>query len=106
MQKLTVLYTGPTNPEGFESHYEQHHLPLVRTWPRLRAVRTSRFSGDASGNPPPVSMIVEILFDDVESLEFALMSEPLRSWSRDLAGMAEKFGVTAQMLVGTEDEIA
>lgn len=106
MNKLTVLYTEPTNPEGFESHYERHHMPLVRAWPHIRTIRMSRFSGDMEGNPPPVSLMVEILFDDEESLRRALRSEPGVSLARDFSEMSRKFNVEARLLMGTEEEIA
>ncbi len=106
MNKLTVFYTEPTNAEGFESHYEQHHMPLVRAWPQIRAIRMSRFSRDALGNPPPVYLAVEVLFDDEESLQRALRSEPGMSLTRDFSEMARKFDVEARLLIGTEEEIA
>ncbi len=106
MHKLTVFYTEPTNPEGFESHYEQHHMPLVRAWPQIRAIRMSRFSGDPRGGPPSVYLMVEILFEDEESLGRALRSEPGVALVRDLAEMSQKFAVEGRLLVGTEQEIA
>lgn len=105
MHKLTVFYTEPTNTEGFESHYEQHHMPLVRAWPQIRAIRMSRFSGDPGGGPPAVYLMVEILFDDEESLGRALRSEPGVALVRDLVEMSQKFAVEARFMVGTEQEI-
>lgn len=106
MHKLTIFYTEPTNPEAFESHYEQRHMPLVRAWPQIRAIRMSRFSGDPSGGPPAVHLMAEILFDDEESLGRALRSEPGIALVRGLAEMAQKFDVEARLVVGTEQEIA
>lgn len=106
MHKLTVFYTEPTNPEGFESHYEQRHMPLLRAWPQIRAIRVSRFSNDTHGHPPPVYLMVEILFEDEEGLERALRSEPGVTLVRDLSEMSQKFDVDARFVVGTEQEIA
>ncbi len=106
MNKLTVFYTQPTNPEGFESHYERYHMPLVRAWPGIHAIRVSRFSGDTLGNPPSVYLMVEVLFDGEESLQRALRSQPGTSLARDFNEMARKFDVEPSMLVGSEEEIA
>ncbi|MDP8931200.1 MAG: EthD family reductase [Actinomycetota bacterium] len=106
MHKLTVFYTEPANPEGFESHYERYHMPLVRAWPQIRAIRMSRFSGDPRGNPPTVYLMAEILFDDEESLGRALRSEPGVALVQDLTEMSRKFDVEARLMVGTEQEIA
>ncbi len=106
MNKLTVFYTAPTNPEGFESHYERYHMPLVRAWPGIRAIRVSRFSGDTLGNPPPVYLMVEVLFENEESLQRALRSQPGTSLTRDFTEMTRKFDLKASMLVGSEEEIA
>ncbi len=106
MHKLTVFYNEPTNPEGFESHYERHHMPLVRAWPQLHAIRMSRFSEDPRGGPPAVYLMAEILFEDEESLERALRSEPGVALVRDLVEMSQKFDVQARLVLGTEQEIA
>lgn len=106
MHKLTVFYTEPTNPEGFESHYERYHMPLVRAWPQVQAIRMSRFSRGPDGAPPPVHLMVEVLFEDEESLRRALRSEQGLTFVRDLAEMSQKFAVEGRFMVGTEQEIA
>ncbi len=106
MHALTVLYHEPTNPEGFESHYEQYHMPLVRTYPGLRAIRMTRYQRDPTGKAPPFFLKAEMLFDDEASLNRALGSEQGRAIHEDYLAMSDKYGIAVSMAIGQEEEIA
>lgn len=106
MHVLTVLYRAPGNPEGFESHYEQSHLPLVRDYPGLRAIRSRRYDRVPTGGQPAFFLQLDLLFDDVDALDRALRAEDAREVASDLVAMAEKYDVEAELMIGEEQEIA
>lgn len=103
---LTVLYHRPGNLEGFESHYEQNHLPLVRALPGLRAVRVNRYTRTPTGQDPAYHLAVSMIFADEEALNAALQSDENRAVYRDFEEMAEKYDASADMVMGEEEEIA
>lgn len=103
---LTVLYREPGNLEGFESHYEQNHLPLVRALPGLRSVRVSRYTRTPTGGDPAYHLAVAMIFDDEDALNAALRSEENRAVYEDFKEMADEYGTSADMVVGEEEEIA
>jgi uncharacterized protein (TIGR02118 family) len=47
--KLVVLYTQPDDPDVFEQHYRDQHMPLVHALPGLQKVETGRIIAEADG---------------------------------------------------------
>lgn len=40
--RFLALYETPTDPEAFDRHYRQIHIPLLRQLPELRQYTVSR----------------------------------------------------------------
>src|ERR1700712_4638939 len=47
--KLVVLYTQPENPDEFERHYTEQHVPLVHKIPGLQQFDAARFVAAGDG---------------------------------------------------------
>ena len=66
-----VIYEGqPDNAEEFLSYYLEKHVPIIWTWPNIRAVEVER--GVDGGD---FFMVARFVFDSVEDLRLALQSE-------------------------------
>lgn len=66
-----VVYEGaPEDPEAFLHYYLDVHVPIIWTWPRVRAVEVQR--GVEGGD---FFMVARFVFDSVEDLRAALVSE-------------------------------
>ncbi len=89
MVTLVALYRHPDDIEAFNRHYEEVHIPLVKTMPGLQGVRLTRFDHQADGAHSPYLMMAEMQFLDEESLQEALASEPGRAAGRDLMHFAK-----------------
>ncbi len=87
MVKLVALYRKPADPEGFDQHYRQTHMPLVERWPGLRRVEVGKITG-AVGGEAPYYLITEMYFDDQEALRAALRSPEGRAAGNDLQQFA------------------
>lgn len=87
MVKLVALYKKPPDPEGFDSHYTQTHVPLVRKWPGLRRVEIGKVTG-AIGGESPYYLVAEMYFDDVDALKTALRSPEGRAAGENLQSFA------------------
>jgi len=70
MVRLMVLYNPPEDPEAFDKHYNEIHIPLVKQWPGLLKYTVSR-------NLRPDSqfyLVAEMDFEDKAAMRAALGS--------------------------------
>ena len=62
--KLVVLYTQPEQPEEFERHYTEQHVPLVHAIPGLQQFDAGRFVSAGDGGELSYYRIAELTFAD------------------------------------------
>jgi uncharacterized protein (TIGR02118 family) len=72
MVKIIVLYGAPADPEAFEAHYADHHVPLVHKMPSLRRFEAARVVATPDGGEPPYYRIAELWFDTAEEMQASL----------------------------------
>jgi uncharacterized protein (TIGR02118 family) len=84
---LTVLYGHPTDPEAFDKHYEQTHVPLVDPIPGLRGW-THRHCASLDDSPPPYYLIAELSFDSLEALQAGMDSDAGQTAVADVPNFA------------------
>ena len=91
MTTLLVLYRQPDGGaealETFERRYRDEHLPLVADTPGLRATRIWRVA-EALGAETDLALAAGMDFDDRESLDAGLRSDPMRAAGRVLREIA------------------
>ncbi len=91
MTTLLVLYRQPDGGaealETFERRYRDEHLPLVADTPGLRATRIWRVA-EALGAETDLALAAAMDFDDRESLDAGLRSDPMRAAGRVLREIA------------------
>jgi uncharacterized protein (TIGR02118 family) len=88
--KLTVLYGVPDDPEAFDKHYREVHMPIVARYPGLERAELARVTGGPGGMPAPYHQIAELYFADMDALNNALASEAGRESGRDFMATAPK----------------
>ena len=52
MIKMTVLYQKPQDPDAFEKHYLDVHLPIVKSYENLKEVSFAKVTRVLSGDYP------------------------------------------------------
>jgi len=87
MVKLVALYRRPPDPDAFDRHYTETHLPLVRKMPGLRRLEAWRITG-APGGEAPYYLIAEMYFDDADAMRAAMRSPEGRAAGEDLQRFA------------------
>jgi uncharacterized protein (TIGR02118 family) len=91
MTTLLVLYTAPEGGEDalatLESRYRDEHLPLVAATPGLRSTRVWRVR-EALGAETDLVLAAALDFDDRQSMDDALRSDPMRAAGRILREIA------------------
>jgi len=51
--KLTVVYANPTDPEAFETHYRDVHLPMAGRVPGVQRAEFAKVFPKEDGTPTP-----------------------------------------------------
>ena len=91
MTTLFVLYRRPEGGaealETLERRYRDEHLPLVAETPGLLATRIWRVS-EALGTETDLALAAAMDFDDRDSLDAGLRSDPMRAAGRLLREIA------------------
>ena len=82
MHRITIQYGAPEDPAGFESHYADHHVPLVAALPGIERFTTALPRGLTRDAP---YMVAELWFASVGDLRTALSSEQMTAAAADAA---------------------
>jgi uncharacterized protein (TIGR02118 family) len=85
--RFLALYKTPADPETFERHYRQVHIPLLRQLPRLRRYTVSRDVTALHG--APYYLITELEWDTMDELRAAFASPEGRATAADAAHLQE-----------------
>jgi uncharacterized protein (TIGR02118 family) len=86
--KLVVLYTRPENPEEFERHYTEQHVPLVHKVPGLQQFEAGRFVAAGDNGELNYYRIAELTFADQDALQAGLASDEGKATGADFAEIA------------------
>lgn len=95
-----MLYPKPDNPESFDRHYREVHIPLAKKLPGLRRYTVSRGSGRVRGGDP-YYLVAELDWDDRESMQLAFQSPEGKAASEDVPTFAPDG--TLSMVFDVED---
>ena len=80
--KLIVLYSNIKDPEKFDEYYKNTHIPLAKKIPGVREIAVSKVKGVAIGKAN-YYQVVEVYFDDIESLKKASESKEAKEAAKD-----------------------
>jgi len=74
MARMVVIYATPKDPEAFDRHYFEVHIPLAKTLPGLIKYEVSRGTVKSlSANPSPY-LVGTLYFDDMAAINKAFVS--------------------------------
>ena len=86
--RFIVLWGTPTEPEAFDRHYREVHIPLARRLPGLRRYTLSRNAARMRGEEP-FHQIAELDWDDMAALRSAFNSELGRAIAEDVNHLSQ-----------------
>jgi uncharacterized protein (TIGR02118 family) len=101
--RLLVLWDTPTNPDYFERHYREVHIPLVRQLPGVRRYTLSRNVSAVRGHT--YYRIAELDFDDMTALQEAFGSPAGQAAAADVATLASGAGVQVRNMIYELEDI-
>jgi uncharacterized protein (TIGR02118 family) len=103
MASFTVLYTKPAeDAEAFLEEYQTDHLAIAARFPRMSSSSTTVFSGTPRGTEAPYYIMFHGVWDSSEDLQSAMGDPSLMEASKHAMGMLQKYGNSAEMLVGDQ----
>ena|SRR5947209_18762458 len=86
--KLTVVYGTPEDPDAFDRHYFDVHMPIVARWPNVQRTEVAKVTGGPFGSPSPYSLVTELYFADDAALNEALGSDAGAEAGKDFGAIA------------------
>ena len=92
MVRLLVLYETPENPEAFDRHYNEVHIPLARQLPGLLRYTVSRNISATRGGKE-FYLVAELDWESLEAMQAAMTSEIGKETTADVPKFAPT-GVT------------
>jgi uncharacterized protein (TIGR02118 family) len=92
--RFIVQWATPTDPEEFDRHYRDVHIPLSRRLPGLRRYTLSREAVALRGDDAPY-LVAQLDWDDMQSLRAALESPEGQAAGEDAAKLAEYAAVSS-----------
>jgi len=101
MVRFLVLYDVPSDPDAFERHYREVHIPLARELPGLRRYIVSRNAAAVRGGEA-FHLVAELEWDSMDDLRTALSSPQGRATAADVAQLAPE-GRVRSMIFEVEE---
>ena len=97
MARFLVLWGAPQDPDFFERHYREVHVPLVKKLPGVRRYTFSRDATSVRGDL--YYRIAEVDFDDLTSLRQAFASPEGRAAAADVDTLSSTAGAQARSMI-------
>ena len=88
--KLTVVYGKPDEPDAWDKHYRDVHVPIVERFPGLQRAEFARVLGAPGGGDSPYHLVAEMYFADPAALNAAFASPAGAESAKDFAQTAPK----------------
>ena len=96
--RFLVLWDTPNDPDLFERHYREVHVPLVKRLPGVRRYTFSRNMVPVRGGDP-CYLVAEVDFDDLAALRHAFASPEGRAAASDVDTLASSAGAGVRSMI-------
>jgi uncharacterized protein (TIGR02118 family) len=100
--RFLALYETPEDPEAFERHYREAHIPLLRQLPGLRRYTLGRDITALRG--APWYLVTELEWDSMDELRAAFASPEGQATGADAAAL-EKMARVQRMIFTAGDSV-
>lgn len=75
MIRLLVLYGQPEDPEAFDRHYQEVHIPIAKKMKGLKKWTIGKVEGTPDGAPSPYYYVADLFMETREDFD-QLLSSP------------------------------
>jgi uncharacterized protein (TIGR02118 family) len=95
--RFLVLWDAPEDPDTFERHYREVHVPLVKKLPGVRRYTFSRNTAPVRGGL--YYRVAELDFDDLAALRQAFASPEGRAAAADVDTLSSTAGTAPRSMI-------
>lgn len=88
MARMVVIYRTPTDPQAFDAHYFNVHIPLAKKLPGIRKYEVSRRPILTPAGDPEPYLIGTLYFDDLDAIRTAFATPEGRACAADRRNLA------------------
>lgn len=99
--RLLVLWEQPSDPEAFEKHYREVHVPIAGKLPGLRSYLLSHQVSAVRGEP--CFMVATLTWDSLEDLRTAFASAAGQATAADVENLRQYAAVRSMIVSGGEE---
>lgn len=99
--RFLALYETPADPETFDRHYREVHIPLGSRLPGLRRYMVTRNAKAIRGEP--YYLVAELEWDTMDDLRAAFASPQGRATAADAGRLAELAPVRSMIFTADSD---
>jgi uncharacterized protein (TIGR02118 family) len=100
---MLVIYRTPKDPEAFDQHYFNVHVPLAKRLPGLRKYEVSRRPILTPAGDPAPYLIGTLYFDDLAAIRHAFATPEGQACAADRRVLAPEEGDVQMYLFDTAD---
>lgn len=100
MIKFIGFWSEPNDPDAYERHYAEVHMPLAGKVPGVADIVMTKASGGLGGEPPSFYRAIELSFASQQDLDRAMESQEWQAVLEDAGGMMERFNVSVSAGIG------
>ena len=100
--RFLALYETPADPEAFDRHYRQVHIPLLRQLRGLRRYSVGRNLTTLHG--APYYLVTELEWDTMDELRAAFASPEGQATAEDAARL-QQLAPVQRMIFTVDDEV-
>jgi len=101
--RFLVFWDRPNDPEAFDRHYREVHIPLARKLPGLRSYVITDDQVAVRGEA--FYRIAELHWDSMEDLRASITSPEGQAVADDVNVMTEKYAACRNMVLGPAEEV-
>lgn len=101
MVRFIVLWEAPSDPETFDRHYREIHIPLGR---RLPGLRSYTISPTTAVRGEPYYLVAELEWETMDELRAAFGSPEGQAVADDVAKL-QRLASVRGVIIGTGDDV-
>jgi uncharacterized protein (TIGR02118 family) len=103
MARMVVIYNTPMDPEAFNRHYFEKHVPLAKKLPGLRKYEVSVGPITSPAGNSDEFMVATLHFDDMAAIRRAFASEVGQACAADRRELAPDTSTFQTFLFDSEE---
>jgi uncharacterized protein (TIGR02118 family) len=100
---MVVVYRTPKDPQAFDRHYFEVHVPLAKKLPGLRQYSVSRGPIATPAGGPPFHMVATLHFDSLAAIRAAFATPEGQACAADRRRLAPQDDDLIMVLFDEQD---